>query len=60
MLFNSPVFLFTFFPIVFLIFFALGGLGLRRLASAWLCVSSLAFYGWDDHAMHRVVSAHAP
>jgi alginate O-acetyltransferase complex protein AlgI len=48
MLFNSPVFLFTFFPIVFLIFFALGGLGLRRLASAWLCVSSLAFYGWDD------------
>jgi alginate O-acetyltransferase complex protein AlgI len=48
MLFNSPAFLFGFFPIVFLVFFTLGRLGLRGLASAWLFVASLAFYGWDD------------
>ncbi|WP_249780620.1 MBOAT family O-acyltransferase [Bradyrhizobium sp. dw_78] len=48
MLFNSTDFLFIFFPIIFLVFFILGGIGLHRLASAWLFVASLAFYGWDD------------
>lgn len=48
MLFNSTNFLFLFFPLVFLVFFALGRAGLRSLASAWLFAASLAFYGWDD------------
>ncbi|MCK1677153.1 MBOAT family protein [Bradyrhizobium sp. 150] len=48
MLFNSPTFLFVFFPIVFLVFFVLGRMGLRGLASAWLFAASLVFYGWDD------------
>lgn len=48
MLFNSTVFLFIFFPITFFGFFALGWLGLRRLAATWLFVASLVFYGWDD------------
>lgn len=48
MLFNSPTFLFVFFPIVFLVFFTFGQLGFRKLASAWLFLASLAFYGWDD------------
>jgi alginate O-acetyltransferase complex protein AlgI len=47
MLFNSSTFLFVFFPIVFLVFFALGRIR-RGLASAWLFAASLAFYGWDD------------
>ncbi|KJC50807.1 MBOAT family protein [Bradyrhizobium sp. LTSP857] len=48
MLFNSTKFLFFFFPIVFLVFFALGRMRQRSLASAWLFVASLVFYGWDD------------
>ncbi|MGY4603088.1 alginate O-acetyltransferase complex protein AlgI [Bradyrhizobium sp. USDA 4474] len=49
MLFNSSNFLFAFFPIVFLVFFALGRIG-RGMASAFLFVASLVFYGWDDPA----------
>jgi alginate O-acetyltransferase complex protein AlgI len=48
MLFNSAKFMFVFFPIVFVVFFALGRMGLRGPASAWLFVASLAFYGWDN------------
>jgi D-alanyl-lipoteichoic acid acyltransferase DltB (MBOAT superfamily) len=50
MLFNSGIFLFAFFPIVFLVFFSLDGLGWRGLASVWLLLASLVFYGWDDPA----------
>ncbi len=45
MLFNSYEFLFVFFPIVALVFFALG----RRhpgAAAAWLALASVFFYGW--------------
>ncbi|UPJ70868.1 MBOAT family protein [Bradyrhizobium sp. 187] len=48
MLFNSTKFLFVFFPIVFLVFFVLGRIGLRTMASTWLFTVSLVFYGWDD------------
>jgi hypothetical protein len=48
MLFNSTIFLFIFFPITFFGFFALGSLGLRGLAAAWLLVASLFFYGRED------------
>ena len=46
MLFNSVEFLFFFFPVVLLGFFALGGLGKSTLALAWLVATSLFFYGW--------------
>ncbi|MBX3619263.1 MAG: MBOAT family protein [Rhizobacter sp.] len=44
MLFNSYEFIFLFFPVVALVFFALG----RRpaLAAGWLALASVFFYGW--------------
>lgn len=48
MLFNSYVFLFVYLPIVFAGFFLLGHRGKRQLATLWLVLSSLFFYGfWD-------------
>jgi alginate O-acetyltransferase complex protein AlgI len=45
MLFNSYVFLFVFFPVAFVGFFACGRRS-RPLAGAWLVVASFVFYGW--------------
>ena len=47
MLFNSYVFIFAFFPIVFFGFFHIGKHS-HALASLWLASSSLFFYGWWD------------
>src|SRR6266540_128487 len=45
MLFNSHEFIFVFLPAVFAGFFLAARLS-TRLAAAWLCVASLAFYAW--------------
>jgi alginate O-acetyltransferase complex protein AlgI len=45
MLFNSFSFLFLFFPVVVLGFFALARHG-KPLAAGWLAAASLFFYGW--------------
>lgn len=47
MLFNSYVFIFAFFPIVFLGYFHIGKSN-HALASLWLAATSLFFYGWWD------------
>lgn len=47
MLFNSFVFIFAFFPIVFFGFFRIGKYS-HALASLWLAAASLFFYGWWD------------
>jgi len=47
MLFNSYVFIFAFFPIVFFGFFQIGKTS-HALASLWLTAASLFFYGWWD------------
>ncbi len=48
MLFNAPIFLFGFLPIVLAGTALLGGLRQGRLAAAWLALASLVFYGWDQ------------
>ena len=50
MLCNSYVFVFAFLPIVLAVFYLLGPLTGRRIAVAWLVVSSLFFYGWWNPA----------
>jgi alginate O-acetyltransferase complex protein AlgI len=45
MLFNSNVFIFAFFPIVFFGFFGIGKLS-HTFAILWLAAASLFFYGW--------------
>lgn len=45
MLFNSYEFLFVFFPLVVLVFFALSA-RMQALATAWLGLASLGFYAW--------------
>jgi alginate O-acetyltransferase complex protein AlgI len=45
MLFNSLPFIFVFFPITFLVFFAAGSKSFL-FACVWLCAASLLFYGW--------------
>ena len=47
MLFNSYIFIFAFFPIIFLVFFQIGKTS-HALASFWLAAASLFFYGWWD------------
>lgn len=47
MLFNSYVFIFAFFPVVFFGFFRIGKHS-HALASLWLAAASLFFYGWWD------------
>jgi alginate O-acetyltransferase complex protein AlgI len=46
MLFNSPIFIAGFLPLVLIGFFLLTRSGLRRLAVIWLTFSSLVFYSW--------------
>jgi alginate O-acetyltransferase complex protein AlgI len=45
MLFNSPFFLFVFFPITITIFFLCGRISIA-FAQAWLAIASLFFYAW--------------
>ena len=45
MLFNSQAFIFLFLPLTLLLFFGLGRFS-GKLASGWLVVASLFFYGW--------------
>lgn len=47
MLFNSYVFIFAFFPVVFFGFFRIGKYS-HAMASLWLAAASLFFYGWWD------------
>lgn len=46
MLFNSPLFIFVFLPVVIAGFFLIGRRGHHGAAIAWLVLSSLFFYGW--------------
>ena len=48
MLFNSAEFLFLFHPLFLVVYFLIGGLCLFLLASTWVFLASLFFYGWDD------------
>ncbi len=48
MLFNSPEFLFLFFPVTFLLFHIARRYLASRVALAWLTAASLFFYGWWD------------
>ena len=50
MLFNSPIFIFVFLPIVIFTFYFVGRRGYHRAAIAWLVLSSLFFYGWWNPA----------
>lgn len=45
MLFNSYEFIFVFFPLVLVVFFAIGTRA-RGVAAAWLGLASLGFYAW--------------
>jgi alginate O-acetyltransferase complex protein AlgI len=45
MLFNSLPFIFAFFPITVLVFFAVGNRS-HLFACVWMCAASLFFYGW--------------
>ena len=56
MLFNSYPFIFAFLPITLLGFFLLGGGARRRLAIAWLVLTSLFFYGWWEPAYLWVIT----
>ncbi len=47
MIFNSYVFIFAFLPIVIFVFYGLGKYS-HHLATFWLAVASLFFYGWWD------------
>jgi D-alanyl-lipoteichoic acid acyltransferase DltB (MBOAT superfamily) len=47
MIFNSYVFIFAFLPVVIFVFYGLGRYS-HHLASLWLAVASIFFYGWWD------------
>ena len=44
MLFNSPVFIFVFFPVVLVVYLLAG----KRLRNLWLGIASLFFYCWGE------------
>lgn len=48
MLFNSPAFIFLFFPVAILVFWCLGRWTSHKVAAGWLALCSLFFYGWWD------------
>ena len=55
MLFNSPVFIFAFLPIVLLGFYSLARWN-ARAAAGWLTLSSFVFYGWWNPAFLIILS----
>jgi alginate O-acetyltransferase complex protein AlgI len=58
MLFNSPEFILVFFPICFVLYWALRGAAIYRLSLWWLLIASCAFYfyGESHHPYAIVVS----
>lgn len=48
MIFSSTEFIFAFLPISFLIYFLLNRVSTHLIGKAWLCISSLFFYGYWD------------
>ncbi len=46
MLFNSPIFIFVFLPVVLLVFFLLGRGRSHEPALGWLALASLFYYAW--------------
>lgn len=48
MLFNSNIFLFVFLPVTAAVFFMIGGGRRYGLASLWLILASLFYYGWGS------------
>lgn len=57
MLFNSYIFIFAFLPLTLLGFFLLGHAGRLQLASAWLVLMSLVFYGWWNPVYLGLIAA---
>lgn len=49
MLFNSYEFIFLYLPVVFFVFFCLGKWCGQQVATFWLVLASVVFYGWWDH-----------
>lgn len=47
MLFNSPIFIFAFLPLTWMLFVALTGRNFQ-VAIAWLCLASFVFYGYSS------------
>lgn len=57
MLFNSPVYIFLFLPIVLLGYFALSRYRLTQAAKSWLVAASLLFYGYWNPAYLPLILA---
>jgi alginate O-acetyltransferase complex protein AlgI len=49
MLFNSPIYIFIFLPIVVLFYYFLNRYRLKTAAKSWLVLASLFFYGYWDY-----------
>lgn len=57
MLFNSPIYIFLFLPIVLLGYFALSRYRLTQAAKSWLVAASLLFYGYWNPAYLPLILA---
>lgn len=58
MLFNSPVYLFMFLPVVVLVYYTLNARRLVLMAKIWLVLSSLFFYGfWNPAYLLLIISS---
>jgi D-alanyl-lipoteichoic acid acyltransferase DltB (MBOAT superfamily) len=55
MLFNSPFFIFAFLPIAAIVFYLIGNRGHFRIATSWLVLASLFFYGYWNPAYLWVI-----
>lgn len=58
MLFNSPVFIFIFLPVVVLVYALLNGRSLNQMAKGWLVLASLFFYSyWNPVYLPLILSS---
>jgi len=58
MLFNSPVYIFLFLPVVVVIYYILNRRRLVTIGKAWLVLASLFFYGfWDTKYLILIISS---
>jgi len=58
MLFNSPVYIFLFLPVVVIIYFSLNHRRLFVAGKAWLVLASLFFYGyWNETYLLLIISS---
>jgi alginate O-acetyltransferase complex protein AlgI len=58
MLFNSPIFIFGFFPLTLAFFYLTSALGGPRAAQVWLIFASLAFYGyWNPIYLPLIITS---